>query len=319
MIKKKHLLSIRSSAAEYLTFVAATGDTPQSIEMRYEDENIWLTQKMLATLYDVEIPTINYHLKKIFEDSELEKNATIRKFLIVQNEGNRKIERETEHYNLQMIIAVGFKVNSARAVQFRKWVNKIAKDYTIQGWVMDKERLIQGGSVLTNEYFDYLLQEIREIRLSERKFYQKITDIYATALELIYKRADSKKKNMGLTTWKNSPKGKILKTDVSIAKNYLTKDELEELGRIVNAYLDLAEVKAKRKIPMTMEDWAKQLNSFLSIASDRSILQNAGEISHKIACDFAESEWEKYRVVQDQLYKSDFDKLLEETNKRIKR
>jgi len=346
MKKKFSPPTIRSSAAEYLTFVAATGDTPQSIEMRYEDENIWLTQKMLATLYDVEIPTINYHLKKIFEDSELNENSVIRNFLITAADGKDYVAK---HYGLQAIIAVGFKVNSTRAVQFRKWVNKIAKDYTIQGWVMDKERLIQGGSVLTNEYFDYLLQEIREIRLSERKFYQKITDIYATALdydseanttklfyatvqnklhwaihghtaaELIYKRADSKKKNMGLTTWKNSPKGKILKTDVSIAKNYLTKDELEELGRIVNAYLDLAEVKAKRKIPMTMEDWAKQLNSFLSIASDRSILQNAGEISHKIACDFAESEWEKYRVVQDQLYKSDFDKLLEETSKRIKR
>jgi len=345
-MKKKHPPTVRSSAAEYLTFVAATGDTPQSIEMRYEDENIWLTQKMLATLYDVEIPTINYHLKKIFEDSELNENSVIRNFLITASDGKDYVAK---HYGLQAIIAVGFKVNSARAVQFRKWVNKIAKDYTIQGWVMDKERLIQGGSVLTNEYFDYLLQEIREIRLSERKFYQKITDIYATALdydseanttklfyatvqnklhwaihghtaaELIYKRADSKKKNMGLTTWKNSPKGKILKTDVSIAKNYLTKDELEELGRIVNAYLDLAESKAKRKMPMTMEDWAKQLNSFLSIASDRSILQNAGEISHKIACDFAESEWEKYRIVQDQLYKSDFDKLLEETSKKIKR
>ncbi|MDR2582861.1 MAG: virulence RhuM family protein [Fibromonadaceae bacterium] len=346
MIKKKQFPIIRSSAAEYLTFVAATGDTPQSIEMRYEDENIWLTQKMLATLYDVEIPTINYHLKKIFEDSELNEDSVIRNFLITATDGKDYVAK---HYGLQAIIAVGFKVNSARAVQFRKWVNKIAKDYTIQGWVIDKERLIQGGSVLTNEYFDYLLQEIREIRLSERKFYQKITDIYATALdydldanttklfyatvqnklhwaihghtaaELIYKRADSKKKNMGLTTWKNSPKGKILKTDVSIAKNYLTKDELEELGRIVNAYLDLAEVKAKRKIPMTMDDWAKQLNSFLSIASDRSILQNAGEISHKIACDFAEIEWEKYRIVQDKLYKSDFDKLLEETSKRIKR
>ena len=341
MKKKPAPPTIRSSAAEYLTFVAATGDAPQSIEMRYEDENIWLTQKMLATLYDVEIPTINYHLKKIFEDSELEKESTIRKFLIVQDEGNRKVERETEHYGLQAIIAVGFKVNSARAVQFRKWVNKIAKDYTIQGWVMDKERLMQGGSILTNEYFEYLLEEIREIRLSERKFYQKITDIYATALdydseanttklfyatvqnklhwaihghtaaELIYGRADHKKTNMGLTSWKNSPKGKILKADVSIAKNYLTKPELEELGRIVNAYLDLAEVKAKRKMPMTMEDWAKQLNSFLSIASDRSILQGSGKISHKIALDFAESEWEKYRVVQDRLYKSDFDKLLE--------
>jgi len=343
MKKKPSPPTIRSSAAEYLTFVAATGDTPQSVEMRYEDENIWLTQKMLAALYDVEVPTINYHLKKIFEDSELNEDSVIRNFLIAASDGK---SYETKHYGLQAIIAVGFKVNSARAVQFRKWVNKIAKDYTIQGWVMDKERLMQGGSVLTNEYFEYLLEEIREIRLSERKFYQKITDIYATALdydpeadttkvfyatvqnklhwvihghtaaELIYERASHKKQNMGLTSWKQSPKGKILKTDVYIAKNYLTKPELEELGRIVNAYLDLAEIKAKRKMPMTMEDWAKQLNSFLSVASDRDILQGTGKISHKIALDFAESEWEKYRLVQDRLYKSDFDRLLEETGKK---
>ena len=345
MKKKSKLPTIRSSAAEYLTFIAATGDASQSIEMRYEDENIWLTQKMLAELYDVEIPTINYHIKKILEDSELDENSVIRNFLITASDGK---SYETKHYSLQVIIAVGFKVNSARAVQFRKWVNKIAKDYTIQGWVMDKERLMQGGSILTNEYFDYLLEEIREIRLSERKFYQKITDIYATSLdydseskitklfyatvqnklhwaihghtaaELIYERANHKKQNMGLTSWKHSPNGKILKTDVSIAKNYLTKNELEELGRVVNAYLDLAEVKAKRKMPMTMEDWAKQLNSFLSIASDRSILQHAGKISHEIAQDFAESEWEKYRIVQDRLYKSDFDKLLDETSRRLK-
>lgn len=344
MPNKTNLPTIRSSTAEYLTFVAATGDNSQSVEMRYEDENIWLTQKMLAILYDVEIPTINYHLKKIFEDLELDKNSVIRKFLITASDGK---SYETKHYDLQVIISVGFKVNSVRAVQFRKWVNKIAKDYTIKGWVMDKERLISGGTILTDEYFEYLLEEIREIRLSERKFFQKITDIYSTSLdydsesettksfyasvqnklhwaihghtaaELVYERANHKKENMGLTTWKNSPKGKILKADVSIAKNYLAKEELEELGRIVSSYLDLAEAKARRKMPMTMEDWAKQLNSFLLIASDREILQDSGKISAVLAKEFAESEWEKYRIVQDRLFKSDFDKLLESTNNKL--
>ena len=341
--QKNKEITIRSSTAEYLTFVAATGDNPQSVEMRYEDENIWLTQKFMAILYDVDVATINEHLKNIFNDNELAEGATIRNFLIVQNEGNRQVQREIKHYNLQAIIALGFKINNDRAVQFRKWANQIVKDYTIKGWAVDKERLISGGTILTEEYFEHLLEEIREIRLSERKFYQKITDIYSTSLdydseskttklfyasvqnklhwaihghtaaELIYERADHKKANMGLTSWKNSPKGKILKTDVSVAKNYLTKEELEELGRIVNSYLDLAEVKARRKIPMTMEDWAKQLNSFLLLVNDREILQNAGKISAELAKEFAESEWEKYRIVQDRLFKSDFDKLLEIT------
>lgn len=331
--------SIRSSAAEYLTYIAATGDNPQSIEMRYEDENIWLTQKMLAALYDVDVRTVNEHIQKIYTDHELEPEATIRNFRIVQTEGSRQVSREVKHYNLQMIIAVGFKINSDRAVQFRKWVNKIAKDYTIQGWVMDDDRLKNGGSVLTEKYYEKLLEKIREIRLSERRFYQKVTDIYATALdydknakttreffakvqnkmhfavhgqtaaELIYNRADAKKEHMGLTTWEDAPDGKIQRYDVSVAKNYLTKDELSSLERIVSAYLDLAEDRARRHIPMTMEDWAKRLDIFLQ-ADDREILTDAGKISAQIAKEHAESEFEKYRIIQDKLFESDFDKQL---------
>lgn len=331
--------NIRSSAAEYLTYIAATGDNPQSIEMRYEDENIWLTQKMLAGLYDVEIPTINEHIAKIFSDHELEPEATVRNFRIVQIEGSRQVTREVKHYNLQMIIAVGFKINTDRAVQFRKWVNKIAKDYTIQGWVMDDERLKNGGSVLTEKYYEKLLEKIREIRLSERRFYQKVTDIYATALdydknakktreffakvqnkmhfavhgqtaaELIYNRADAQKEHMGLTTWEDAPDGKIQRYDVSVAKNYLSQDELSSLERIVSAYLDLAEDRARRRIPMTMEDWAKRLDIFLQ-ADDREVLSDAGRISAQIAKEHAESEFEKYRIIQDKLFESDFDKQL---------
>lgn len=266
--KKNDKITIRSSAAEYLTYVASVGDQQNSIEMRYEDENIWLTQKMMATLYDVSLPTINAHIKKIYADSELEESATIRNFLIVQTEDSRKITRNTKHYNLQMIIAVGFKVNNERAVQFRKWANGIVKDYTIKGWVMDDERLKNGGSVLTVEYFDRLLEQIREIRISERRFYQKITDIYATSLdydrtaaELVYERADAEKPHMGLTTWAAAPEGKILKSDVTIAKNYLSKKEMRSLERIVCAYLDLAEDRAERHIPMTMERLVKTFRS----------------------------------------------------------
>ena len=341
-MKKNKEITIRSSAAEYLTYVAATGSNDESIEMRYEDENIWLTQKMMATLYDVGLPTINEHIKKIYEDSELQENSTIRKFRIVQNEGNRQVNREINHYNLQMIISVGFKVNNERAIQFRKWANAIVKDYTIQGWVMDDERLKNGGSVLTEKYFEHLLERIREIRLSERKFYQKITDIYATALdydktskttkqffanvqnklhwaihrhtaaELIMERADSEKPHMGLTSWENYPDGKIQKYDVSIAKNYLAEDELQGLRRIVTMYLDYAEHQATRHIPMTMEDWSNRIDKFL-LSDDRDILKDAGKISHEIACDKALTEFEKYRVKQDKLYKSDFDLLMEET------
>ena len=344
MKKKQNEITIRSSAAEYLTYVAAIGDKQDSIEMRYEDENIWLTQKMMATLYNVDVRTINDHIKKVYDDSELEQLSTIRKFRIVQNEGTRQVSREVAHYNLQMIIAVGFKVNNERAVQFRKWANRIVKDYTIKGWVMDNERLKNGGSVLTVEYFDKLLEQIREIRLSERKFYQKITDIYATALdydktakttklffakvqnkmhyavyghtaaELIYERADAEKPNMGLTTWASAPDGKIVKSDVGIAKNYLSEKEMRSLERIVSAYLDLAEDRAERHIPMTMEDWAKRLDLFL-MADDRDILQNSGKITMEIAKSKAETEFEKYRIIQDRLFVSDFDKYLLELEK----
>lgn len=339
-VEKKDI-SIRSSAAEYLTFVAATGDDKNSVEVRYEDENIWITQKMLAVLYEVDVRTINYHIKKIFEDSELTEDSVIRKFRITAEDGK---SYDTMHYNLQMIIAVGFKVNSERAVQFRKWVNQIAKDYTIQGWVLDSDRLKNGGSILTKDYFKRLLEEIREIRISERQFYQKITDLYATAIdydktakttkdffakvqnklhwaihkhtaaELIYERADSTKENMGLTTWEGSPDAKIRKSDVSIAKNYLSKDELRALELIVSGYLDFAEMQANRNIPMTMEDWAKHLDRIL-MANEQEILTNAGKISMEVAKEHAETEWEKYRIIQDRIYQSDFDLFLKDVKK----
>ena len=345
MNKKKDEISIRSSAAEYLTYVASVGDRQDSIEMRYEDENIWLTQKMMATLYDVDVRTINYHVKKIFSDSELQEDSVIRKFRITAADGKCY---STNHYSLEMIIAVGFKVNSERAVQFRKWVNQIAKDYIIKGWVLDDERLKNGGSVLTVEYFDRLLEQIREIRLSERRFYQKITDIYATALdydrtakttkqffakvqnkmhyavhghtaaELIYERADADKPHMGLTTWAAAPEGKIVKSDVSVAKNYLSEKEMRSLERIVSAYLDLAEDRAERHIPMTMEDWAKRLDLFL-MADDREVLQDAGKITAEIAKVKAETEFEKYRVIQDRLFMSDFDKYMLELEESAKK
>lgn len=337
----KKEISIRSSAAEYLTFVAATGDDKNSVEVRYEDENIWITQKMLATLYEVDVRTINYHILKIFEDSELQEDSVIRNFRITAADGK---SYDTKHYNLQMIIAVGFKVNSERAVQFRKWVNQIAKDYTIKGWVLDSDRLKNGGSILTKEYFSRLLEEIREIRLSERQFYQKVTDLYATAVdydknakttkdffakvqnklhwaihrhtatELIYERADSTKENMGLTTWEGSPNAKIRKSDVSIAKNYLSKDELHALELIVSGYLDFAEMQANRNIPMTMEDWARHLDRILT-ATEHEILTNAGKISMEVAKEHAETEWEKYRIIQDRIYQSDFDLFLKDVKK----
>lgn len=346
--KKDNMVSIRSSAAEYLTYVASVGEQEESIEMRYEDENIWLTQKMMATLYGVDVRTISDHIKKVYSDSELEELATIRKFRIVQTEGSRQVQRETNHYNLQMIIAVGFKVNNERAVQFRKWANGIVKDYTIKGWVMDDERLKNGGSVLTVEYFERLLEQIREIRLSERRFYQKITDIYATSLdydrtasttkqffskvqnkmhyavhghtaaELIYQRADAEKPHMGLTTWAAAPEGKIVKSDVSIAKNYLSEQEMRSLERIVSAYLDLAEDRAERHIPMTMEDWSKRLDLFL-MADEREVLQDAGKITAEIAKSKAETEFEKYRVIQDRLFMSDYDRYLLEIEEKTKR
>lgn len=340
----KALASIRSSAAEYLTFIAATGEDEQSVEMRYEDENIWLTQKMMAVLYDVGLSTINEHIKKVYFDGELSAESTIRKFRIVQNEGERQVNRSVNHYNLQVIIAVGFKVNNERAVQFRKWANKIVKDYTIQGWVMDEERLKNGGTLLTKDYFEKQLEKIREIRISERKFYQKITDIYATALdydpsakatrrffaavqnklhysvhgqtasEVIYNRANADKEHMGLQTWDGAPNGKIHRYDVTVAKNYLDENEIHQLERIVSSYLDLAEVQAERHIPMTMSDWEKKLDSFLTVW-DREILQDAGKVSAELAKMHALTEFEKYRVVQDRLYRSDFDRMfLEEVD-----
>ncbi|MCL2816004.1 MAG: virulence RhuM family protein [Oscillospiraceae bacterium] len=339
MKNKENLPSIHSSAAEYLTYAAATGESADSYEMRYQDENIWLTQKMMAALYDVSVQNIGQHIKKILDDGELSREATIKKFFIVQNEGARQVEREIDHYSLQMIIAVGFKVNNERAVRFRKWAGQIVKDYTIQGWTMDVDRL-KKGHMFTDEYFERQLQQIREIRLSERKFYQKVTDIYATAFdydkdakttweffklvqnklhyavhrhtaaELIVERADAKKAHMGLTNWETAPHGKIIKADVSIAKNYLNEQEMNYLERIVTVYLDFAELQAERKIPMSMEDWAKRLDGFLEF-NGNEILTGLGKISHEQAKLHAETEYEKYRIIQDRLFKSDFDLLLE--------
>lgn len=341
--KKKNEISIRSSAAEYLTFIASNGENDESVEMRYEDENIWLTQKMMATLYDVSVAAINQHIRKVYEDDELTQEATIKKFLIVQKEGERQIQREVIHYSLEMIIAVGFKVNNQRAVRFRVWANQIVQQYTIKGWVIDAERHKNGGT-LTEKYFDEQLEKIREIRLSERKFYQKITDIYATAVdydklakttkeffakvqnkmhyavhghtaaELIYKRADADKEHMGLTTWKEAPDGKIMKSDVVIAKNYLSQEEMTSMEYIVSAYLDLAENRARRHIPMTMEDWAKRLDIFLE-ADEHEVLKDSGKITAEIAKEHAETEFEKYRVIQDRLFMSDFDKFMLEIEK----
>ena len=332
---------IRNSTAEFLIFTAQSGE--QSIEARYQDKTVWLSQKLMAELFEVGTNTINYHLKEIFKSAEIEEIRTVRKFRIVQIEGKREVERLVDFYNLDAIISVGYRVNSLRATQFRQWSTRVLSEFAIKGYVLDKKRL-ENGSFLNENYFEELLAEIREIRLSERKFYQKITDIYTTSLdynkdavttrvffakvqnklhygihgqtaaELIYKRSDSQIDKMGLTTWKNSPYGKIIKTDVSIAKNYLSKEELESLGRIVNAYLDLAEERAKRKIPMTMEDWSKRLDLFLEF-DEREILQDAGTISAEVAKNKAETEFEKYRIVQDRLFESDFDKMLKHIKK----
>ncbi len=344
MKKENNELNIRSSASEYLTYIASMGEEASSVEVRYEDENIWITQKMLATLYDVDVRKVNYHINKIFKDEELDKNSVIRNFRITANDGKNYI---TKHYNLEMAIAVGFKVNSERAVQFRKWVNKIAKDYTIKGWVMDDERL-KRGSYLTDKYFDEQLERIREIRASERKFYQKITDIYATAVdydknalrtkrfyatvqnkmhyaihghtaaELIYERANHEKDHMGLTTWADAPDGKIKKSDVSVAKNYLSENEIKELNRMVSAYLDFAENMTIRKIPLTMQDWEERLRSFIAMF-EYGELKDKGKVSNAIAKLHAETEFEKYRVIQDRAFVSDFDKYLLELEEKVKK
>lgn len=333
--KKKEQVTTRSSAAEYLNYIACVGDDKQQIEIRYEDENIWLTQKLMAALYDVAVHTINYHIKKIFADNELQENSVIRNFRITAQDGK---QYDTKHYSLEMIIAVGFKVNSEKAVQFRKWVNAIAKEYTIKGWVMDSERL-KRGTFLTDKYFDEQLERIREIRTSERLFYQKITDLYATAIdydktaltthrfyatvqnkmhfavhghtaaELIVERADATKEHMGLTTWADAPDGKIRKSDVVIAKNYLSETEMGQLQRMVTAYLDFAETMTLRHIPLTMADWEQRLNGFINLF-EYGLLNDAGHVSAEIARLHAETEFEKYRIIQDKLFLSDYDRFL---------
>lgn len=332
--RKSRTQLIRNSTAEFLIFTAQSGG--ESIEVRYEDETIWLTQKLMATLFDVDVRTVSEHLGNIYEQGELRREATIRKFRTVQIEGERQVSRNLDHYNLDAVISVGYRVNSRRATQFRQWATQILREFAIKGYVLDRKRM-ENGAFLTEDYFERLLEEIREIRLSERRFYQKVTDIYSTAVdynkdapttraffakvqnklhyaihgrtaaELISERADSTKPNMGLTSWEGAPKDKILKPDVHIAKNYLTQEELEALGRIVNAFLDLAENRARRRIPMTMEDWAKRLDDFLEM-DDRRILQDAGKVSAEAAHTHADSEFAKYRVVQDQFFESDFDR-----------
>ena len=334
---------IRNSTAEFLIFTGQVGE--QSIEARYEDKTVWLTQQLMAELFQVQPQNITIHLKNIYAEGELLEAATCKEFLQVQAEGNRQVERRRKFYNLDAIISVGYRVNSVRATQFRQWATLVLREFAIKGYVLDKKRM-ENGAFLGEDYFERLLQEIREIRLSERKFYQKITDIYATsvdynrdapttkaffakvqnklhfaihgrtAAELIRDRADSTKQNMGLTTWDKGPDGRILKADVVIAKNYLTKEELESLGRIVNAYLDLAEDRAHRKIPMTMEDWATRLDAFLAF-DERDILQDAGKISAEVARQHAEGEFEKYRIVQERLLENDFDRQLEEAVKQL--
>ena len=332
-MRKKNQLQIRNSTAEFLIFTKnSAGET---IEVRIENNTVWLTQKLISVLFDTSSDNVGLHLKNIYAEGELNEISTTEDFSVVQQEGSREVCRTVKHYNLDAIIALGYRVNSARATAFRQWATTVLRDFALRGYVIDKKRM-ENGAFLGEDYFEHLLAEIREIRLSERRFYQKITDIYATAMdydkdspttrqffakvqnklhfavhghtaaELIFSRADAEKENMGLVSWERAPRGKIVKTDVVIAKNYLTEQELASLGRIVNAYLDLAEDRAKRQIPMTMEDWAKRLDLFL-MADDREILQDNGKITHEIAKEFAESEFEKFRVRQDRLFESDFD------------
>ena len=337
--KMANNLVIRSSSAEFLIFERQTHD--KGIQVRFENGDLWLTQKAMSELYDCTTDNISLHLKNIYKTFELDKKSTTEEFSIVQKEGNREVSRNILYYNLDAVISVGYRVNSDKAIQFRRWATNILKEFSIKGYIIDKRRM-ENGAFFDEDYYDSLLAEIREIRLSERRFYQKITDIYATSIdydskspttikffkqvqnkmhyaishqtaaEIIYNRADSKKDNMGLTSWKNSPNGKILETDVIIAKNYLSKNELESLERIVSAFLDLAENRAKRNIPMTMNDWASRIDKYL-LADDLDILKDAGKISYEIACDKALTEFEKYRVKQDKLYKSDFDLLMAES------
>lgn len=331
-------LQIRNSTAEFLTFTAETGE--KSIEVLYAEENVWATQEMMTILYDTTKQNISSHLVKAFKENEIDDGATVKEFLTVQMEGEREVQRKRKFYSLEAIISVGFRVNSTRAIQFRQWAINILKNYSVKGYVLDNDRM-KNGAFLDEDYFEHLLDEIREIRASERRFYQKITDIYATAMdynvnapttkdffsivqnklhfaihghtaaEVIVNRADATKEHMGLTTWKNAPDGKIVKRDVSIAKNYLAKEELESLDRIVSMYLDYAEDQARRRIPMTMQDWSKKLNAFLQF-NEREILEGSGKVTAEMAKTFAESEFEKYRITQDRLFKSDFDRLIDE-------
>ncbi len=327
----KKTLQIRNSTAEFLIFTSQA--SKDGIEVRFENETIWLSQKLMAVLFDCSTDNISLHLKNIFKSGELNESSVTEDFSVTATDGKKY---KTKHYNLDAVISVGYRVNSQRATQFRQWATSILRDFAIRGYVLDKERL-KNGTFLNQEYFDHLLAEIREIRASERRFYQKITDIYSTAIdynpdteitqtffatvqnklhfaihghtaaEVIMKRANSEKDNMGLTTWKNAPKGKIIKTDVSIAKNYLTEKELKQLDRFVTMYLDYAETQAEQNIPMTMDDWAKRLNAFLQF-NQKDILTNAGKVTQAIAKTFAECEFEKYRIIQDRLFESDFDK-----------
>jgi hypothetical protein len=339
MMTKKDRLKIRNSTAEFLIFTNQAKE--DGIEVRVQDDTIWLSQKLMAALFDCSTDNISLHLKNIFKENELDENAVVEEFSVTASDGKNY---RTKHYNLDAIIAVGYRVNSLRATAFRQWATSVLRDYAIKGYIIDKKRM-ENGTFLGEDYFEHLLAEIREIRLSERRFYQKITDIYATAMdynrdaamtktffakvqnklhyavhghtaaELILSRANAGKEHMGLTSWENSPDGKIVKTDVSVAKNYLTETELESLGRIVNAYLDLAEDRAKRHIPMTMEDWATRLDKFLE-ADDRDILQNSGTITAQAAKDFAETEFEKFRIKQDRLFESDFDREIKRIEKK---
>ncbi len=335
---KKKPLQIRNSTAEFLVFTSQSGEN--TIEVRVQDDTVWLTQNLIAELFQTTKQNVSLHLKNIFQDGELDANSVVKDFLTTASDGKNY---QTKFYNLDAIISIGYRINSQRATQFRQWATTVLRDYAIRGYVIDKKRM-ENGAFLGEDYFEHLLAEIREIRLSERRFYQKITDIYATAMdynkdaqvtkdffakvqnklhyavhghtaaELIISRTNAQKENMGLTSWERCPDGKIVKTDVSVAKNYLTEAELESLGRIVNAYLDLAEDRAKRHVPMTMEDWARRLDKFLE-ADDRDILQNSGKVTALMAKTFAESEFEKYRIVQDRLFESDFDREI----KRIKK
>lgn len=329
------MLEIRNSTAEFLTFLAENKE--DGVQVVYLDETIWATQVAMAELFDVNVKTINEHLANIFADGELIQDRTIRKFQIVQLEGNRKVNREPMFYNLDAIISVGYRVSSIRATQFRQWCTHVLRQYALRGYVIDKKRM-ENGSFINEDYFEHLLAEIREIRLSERRFYQKLTDIYATSIdynknapttrlfyqriqnkmhyavhehtaaELIMERADASKEHMGLTSWENAPDGKIVKTDVAIAKNYLKENELEDMSRIVSAVLDFAEARAKRHIPMTMEDWSKRIDAYLA-SDERPILEGVGSVSHDQAKEHAETEFERYRIIQDRIFSSDFDKL----------